>query len=162
MYKCIYISICLIYSYLVLGNLNYLTCNQFAYVFKDIFKFFLKSFSAMVYLGRPCGCKPQGWSRGWSQWTSASTASRTRPCLQLWASCMSCSSEFLTKLKKIKSFCHLLLTELDLLVWEQPHAHTFSLGFVARDILTGITETGRGEQTLYENEKQIRFVFCVV
>lgn len=33
---------------------------------------------------------------------------------------------------------------------------TFSLGLVARDILTGITETGRGKQTLEDDERQIR------
>lgn len=33
---------------------------------------------------------------------------------------------------------------------------TFSLGFVARDILTGIAETGRGKQTLYKNERHVR------
>ncbi len=36
------------------------------------------------------------------------------------------------------------------------HARTFSLGLVAGDILAGVTETGRGKQTLWENEKQIR------
>lgn len=36
------------------------------------------------------------------------------------------------------------------------HVCTFSLGLVARDILTGITETGRGKQTLEDDERQIR------
>lgn len=36
------------------------------------------------------------------------------------------------------------------------HACTFSLGLVARHVLTGVTETGRGKQSLSKRQREIR------